>query len=259
MFRFRIVEVARQQIFGRRAVGELLRSGLEVTEVFLLTGGRGAVFGELLRVADARGVRVVLTDRAELDRMAPGAAHQGVVAYYKAPPPLEVEELLDRLSGDDPRPVLLLDGVEDPRNLGAVIRSAEVLGAGGVIIRRRRAAGLTPAAVKASAGGALLLPLAVTSNLDRAIRLMKSRDYWIYGLDPGGEISLWELDLEGLIGFVVGGEGGGLSRLTRTRCDQLVRIPQAGRVASLNVAVSTALAMGEWLRQTMRKGGQGVD
>ena len=249
----------RQKIFGRRAVAELLDSGLEVIEIFIISGGQGKAVVELKSAARSQGIRLVPTSRAELDRHAPEVNHQGVVAYYRQPRQLNVEEVLDSVRQDSPRPLLIIDGVEDPRNLGAIIRSAEVMGAGGVIFRGPRAAGLTPLAVKASAGAALWLPLASVTNIDQTIRLMKARDYWIYGLDAEAEKSIWDIEFSGKIGFVLGAEGKGLSRLVRKRCDQLLSIPQLGKVASLNVSVSASLALGEWLRQSMRKMVHGLD
>ena len=243
----------RQQVFGRRAVGELLDSGLEVIEIFFAVGGRGGIFDKLKVTAASGGVRVVSMSRAELDRMAPGENHQGIIAYYRQPDLLHVDELLDRAPKTESRPILLLDGIEDPRNLGAIIRSAEVMGAAGVVIKKHKAAGITPSMVKASAGAALWLPIALASSLDRAIRSMKERGYWIYGLDAGAEDSLWELEFDDHAVFVIGSEGRGLSRLVRERCDHLIRIPQLGKVASLNVAVSASIALAEWLRRSMRK------
>ncbi|NQT34626.1 23S rRNA (guanosine(2251)-2'-O)-methyltransferase RlmB [bacterium] len=251
--------MAKQKIFGRHAVAELLDSGLEVMEVFIIAGGQGKAVMELKSAVRSHGIRLVPASRAELDRLAPEVNHQGVVAYYRQPRLLNVEEVLDSVQQDPPRPVLIIDGVEDPHNLGAIIRSAEVLGAGGVIFRKPRAAGLTPLAVKASAGAALWLPIASVTNIDQTIRLMKDRDYWIYGLDADAEESIWDAKLSGSIGFVLGAEGKGLSRLVRKRCDKLLRIPQFGKVASLNVSVSASLALGEWLRQSMRKMVQGLD
>jgi len=241
--------MTRQQAFGRRTVAELLETGLEVYEIFLAAGGHGQTFSDLKSVAERKRIRIVPVNRAEIERMAPGMNHQGVVAYYCGPLILEVEDLLDLITHQEPHPILLIDSVQDPRNLGAIIRSAEVLGGGGVIIKKHGASGLTPLVIKASAGAALRLPIASASNIDRVIREMKDRGYWVYGLDADGEKQLWDMSLTGLIGFVVGGEGKGISQLVRKRCDMLVRIPQVGKVASLNVSVSASIALGEWLRQ----------
>lgn len=143
----------------------------------------------------------------------------------------------------------MLDGVEDPHNLGAVIRSAEVFGAAGVVIPGRRAAGLTPAVVKSSAGAALRTPPVEVSNLHQAIHLLKKSNVWVYGLDPAGTKVIWESDLTGSIAFVLGSEGGGLSRLTKDLCDDLIAIPRYGQVGSLNVSNTAAIVLAELRRQ----------
>ena len=237
-------------VFGRRAVAELLETNLIVVEIMITESGQGRSLDQLLRSAKAKRIPIVIKKRPELDRITSGGIHQGVVAFYESPKSFSVSDLLDQRKDNADDLLILLDGVEDPHNFGAIIRSAEVLGVGGLIFRKHRAAGLTPTVIKASAGAALRLPLAQTPNLDYAIRLLKEEKYWIYGLDQDADVSLWETDLTGKIAFVMGGEGAGLARLTRERCDRLIRIPQKGRIGSLNVSVSAALAMAEWLKQT---------
>lgn len=247
------------QAFGRRSVLELFESGLAATEIFINPGASGQSFKEIVDVAEAREIRIVHLSRTELDRMSGGKNHQGVIVLYKPVRLIDVSELLDMQDRGSNPPILILDGIEDPRNFGAIIRSGEVLGAGGVVFRKRRAVGVTPLAVKASAGAALRLPLAVCSNLVSAMKLIKDKGYWIYGLDPAGEKSLWDLEMDVPIGFVLGSEGDGLGRLVRDHCDCLVRIPQLGHVASLNVSVSAALAVSEWLRHFFTKSGKRDD
>ncbi|MDP8228902.1 MAG: 23S rRNA (guanosine(2251)-2'-O)-methyltransferase RlmB [Candidatus Electryoneaceae bacterium] len=237
-------------VYGRRAVAELLETSLIVVKIMILESGQGRSLDQLLHSARAKSIPIIIKKRAELERITSGGVHQGVVAFYEAPKSLTVPELLDQLNDNAEELLILLDGVEDPHNFGAIIRSAEVLGVGGVIFRKHRAAGLTPTVIKASAGAALRLPLAITPNLDYAIRLLKDSNYWIYGLDQDGDVSLWETDLTGKIGYIMGGEGAGLASLTRKRCDRLIRIPQKGKIGSLNVSVSAALAMAEWLKQS---------
>lgn len=244
----------KQLIFGRRAVTELLESGLEVMDIFLLASGKGEVFQKLRISALKKNIPIVTSSRAELDRIVPNGNHQGVVAQYIQPRLLTIDELLEQvlLDGNN-RPLLLLDGIEDPRNLGAIIRSAEVLGAGGVVFKKHRAVGVTPFVVRASAGAALWFPLAEVANLPNAMQLMKDNGYWIYGLDADCEECLWELKLNGLIAFIIGGEGKGLTRLVKERCDKLVHIPQVGKVSSLNASISASIALAEWLRQNTIK------
>jgi len=215
----------------------------------VLKGAKGEPIDTLQSLFSAVGGKLHYVERAELDRIAPGATHQGIIIRVLKNDPLTVPELVEKLKAGNQQPVILLDGVEDPQNLGAIMRSAEVLGAGGIIVRKRRAAGLTPAAVKASAGAAFHLPIAETPNLDYAIRTLKDNDYWVYGFDSNGDVSLWDISLTGRLGFVFGAEGAGLAHLTKQRCDRLIRIPQSGRVGSLNVSVSVGVVMAEWLRQ----------
>jgi len=235
--------------YGRRAVQELLDTGLKVLEIFLLAGGHGRDFKKLVQRAEAKSVRVIQSSRKELDRIASGVTHQGVIAFYQAPQLLPLDELLTMQVNDAPRPIIILDGIEDPHNLGAIIRTAEVFGSLGVVIRHRRAAGLSPVAVKVSAGGALRLPIAEVTNIEQSIKALKEDDYWVYGLDPGGDKDIWEMDLSGRTAFVLGSEGKGLGRLVKNRCDSLIRIHQVGKVASLNVSVSAGVILAEWLRQ----------
>ena len=243
------VKVSGELIYGRRAVSEAIAAGAAIEELWLQDREAGNLGGSLPRFISVFKGQIHYLRRAELDHLTSGASHQGVVARVRAGVALSVNQLLERLEGAPPQPVILLDGVQDPQNLGAIMRSAEVLGAGGIILRRRRAAGLTPAAVKASAGAAFHLRAAETPNLDYAVRLLKEAGYWIYGFDSSGEDTLWDLSLTGRLGFIFGAEGVGLAALTRKRCDRLVRIPQRGRIGSLNVSVAVGVVMAEWLRQ----------
>jgi len=248
----------KQIAFGRRAVAELLETGFDVTEIFFLASGSGEIFIKLKSTAETKGIRMISSSRTELDRITDSGNHQGIAAYYLQPRMLDIVELLDQISQDFPRPVIIIDGVEDPRNLGAIIRSAEVLGAGGIVLRKDRSAGITPLTVKASAGAAMWLPTALATNLSRTIDIMKKNGYWIYGLDSTGKDVIWDIDLIGKIGIVVGNEEKGISRLVKQRCDHLVRIPQLGKVASLNVSVSASLALSEWLRKNVKKLSKGL-
>ncbi len=239
----------KQKTFGRRSVSELLDTDLEVFEIFIQTSGRGEVVDELRDAALRKGIRIVTASRLEIERLAPGMNHQGVVAFYKPPKVLNLEELLQEIDDEETSPLLMLDGVEDPRNLGAIIRSAEVFGAGGVIIRRHRSASVTPAAVKTSSGAALRLPIVEVANLDQAIRSLKEYNYWIYGLVSDGKVSIWDADLSSKSVFVLGSEGAGLSKLLCKRSDELLYIPQRGKIGSLNVSVAASVVMAEWMRQ----------
>lgn len=215
--------------------------------MLLLSGGEGERFDTILREAEARGTPLRLADRREFDRLFPGQTHQGVAASYNLRPEADLDDLLG--SGSTARLMVMLDGLEDPQNVGAVIRSAEVFGAAGVIIPARRAAGVTPVTVKASAGAALRLPIATVVNLAQTIRAAKNAGYWVYGLDPAGGGSLWEEEFPNRLCLVFGAEGRGLARLTRDLCDRLISVPQAGRIGSLNVSACAAVALAELLRR----------
>lgn len=246
------------QIEGRHPVLEALRVGRPIRKLLVSRSAvPGPAIGELLREARRRGVPVQQVDPAALARLARTRAPQGVIALAAARPTVELADILAgaRSRGEAPF-VVLLDGVEDPGNLGAVIRSAEAAGAHGVVIPRRRAAGLSPAVAAASAGAVEHLPVAQVSNLAAAIEQLKREGVWVIGADAAARESLYDVDLRPPVALVAGGEGRGLSRLVRERCDRLVRIPMRGATASLNVSVAAAVLMFEVRRQVERGGGR---
>ena len=186
--------------------------------------------------------------RAELDRLAQGQTHQGAVLEADPLPVLTPANWApEALSAD--ALLVLLDGVEDPHNFGAIIRSAAACGAAAVVFPQDRAAPLSPAAVKAAAGGAEYVPLVRVPNLVRTVDTLKQSNYWVYGLDAAGETLLWQADLRRRVALVIGSEGKGMRRLVRDRCDALLRIPLSGPITSLNASVSAAIALAEALRQ----------
>jgi 23S rRNA (guanosine2251-2'-O)-methyltransferase len=211
-------------------------------------GVRGSL-REIIAEARARRVVVHIVDRRRLDVLARGAPHQGVAGIAAAAPMVEVDDLvrLARERGEPPF-LIALDGVEDPHNLGAVIRTAEAAGAHGVIIPRRRAAGLGPGAGRASAGAIAHLAVATVGNLVAALDRLKAQGIWVVGADPTASERYDRIRLAAPVALVLGGEGSGLHRLVRERCDRLVRIPLRGRVASLNVSVAAALLLYEVAR-----------
>ncbi len=238
-------------LLGRRAVLEALRGGRPVSRVLVApTASVRGPLGEILREARARGVVVQRVDRRHLDTLARGVLHQSVAAVLAAAAPTTVDELLGRIRDRAESPFLMvLDGVEDPQNLGAVIRTAEAAGAHGIIIPRRRAAGLSPAVARASAGAIAHLPVAQAGNLVVVLERLKAEGVWVVGADPAGAERYDTAGLAPPIALVVGGENRGLHRLVRERCDRLVRIPLRGRVASLNVSVAAALLLYEVTRR----------
>lgn len=242
-------------IEGRRPVIEALRGSRRVERVVVAAGAaeRGTL-ADLLELAAEEGVPVETVPRSLLDAHAETGAHQGVAAVVSQLESIELDELLAiPLGGTEPPFVLALDGVEDPHNLGALARSAEAAGCHGIVLPRHRSAPLSAIAVKSSAGALEHLPVAEVANLTRALERLRAAGLWCIGLDGTAESSLFDLDLaDEPVCVVVGSEGAGLHRLVRETCDVLVRIPMAGRVASLNASVAGALALFEVRRRRAR-------
>ena len=242
------------RVYGVLPVLEALRAGSRrVERVVVAEGANESRLRELLELARERGVPVRRAPRAELERAAAGANHQGVVASVGAASYADADQLLDALSArvgtDDPPLALVLDGVEDPRNLGAIIRTAECAGAHGVFVPERRAAGLTETAAKASAGALEYVPVARAANLARLQEELKRRGLWTVGAAAEGAVEYTEWDWTRPCALLMGGEGEGLRRLLRERCDVLVRIPLLGRIESLNVSVAAGVLLYEAVRQ----------
>jgi len=236
-------------IEGRHPVLEALRSGRRVLRVLVAEGARGSAL-DIVTEARARGVAVDVVPRAQLDAMAEGRVHQGVIALAEPRAYGDPRDMLEAAGRRGEAPLLVvLDGVEDPRNLGSVIRSAAAAGAHGVIIPTRRSAELTPAAVKASAGAAERLPVAREVNLARTLDWLRERGLWTVGADAEAPQVYTEVDLTLPTALVVGGEHRGLRRLVREKCDLLARIPMAPGNESLNASVAAAVLLFEAARQ----------
>lgn len=242
---------------GIHAVRILLARRPQLVQRVLLGAGRDARrLAEIRVLAERAGIPVVPADDALLARRAQGARHQGAVAEIATrpmDPETQLEEALEQCSG--PPLVLVLDGVQDPHNLGACLRSADAAGAAAVIVPRDRATGLTPVVRKVAAGAAETVPLVSVVNLARCLRELKERGIWLVGTDDEAPGSLYEADLAGPVALVLGSESDGLRRLTRESCDQLVSIPMAGAVESLNVSVAAGVALFEAVRQRRQHGG----
>lgn len=241
--------------YGIHAVRVLLARQPQRVRRVLLTGGRDAGrLAEIRALAQSAGVQVDAADDALLDKLADGGRHQGVVAEVlprASDPETQLEEALESAAG---APLLLvLDGVQDPHNLGACLRSADAAGVAAVIVPRDRAAGMTPVVRKVAAGAAETVPLVAVVNLARTLRQLKERGIWLVGTDDTADKGLYEADLKGPLALVMGSEGEGLRRLTRECCDLLVSIPMAGAVESLNVSVATGVVLFEAVRQRAAK------
>jgi 23S rRNA (guanosine2251-2'-O)-methyltransferase len=213
--------------------------------VWVIKGAAGLRLQEVIELCRRSGVTVRFADRAALDRMVPGTVHQGVVARAAGLRFQSIEDITAAIGL-----VVALDGVEDPHNLGAIIRTAHAAGAGAVVIPERRAAGVTPVVAKAAAGALEHIAMVRVTNLNRALEALKKTGFWVYGLDERGTACYDTVAYGTPAVFVAGAEGKGLHQLTRERCDSLVRIPMTGRVASLNVSVATGIVLFEWRRRT---------
>lgn len=240
---------------GVHAVREALEAGSAFDRIVIAKGRQDSRVEDIVRLARERGIAVRFEDRAQLDRLANSRDHQGVVAIAAARAASTLQDILDHANRSKGQQglVVLLDGVEDPHNLGAIIRTALAAGAHGVVIPERRAAGLTDTVARASAGALAHLPIAKVTNLARSMEELKEAGYWLVGLDEGGEKTYTEVDYTTPTGIVMGGEGQGLHDLTRKRCDFVVSLPTTGPVKSLNVSVATGVVLFEALRQRRGK------
>ena len=228
-------------LFGRNPAVEALRGERTIERVILQDGATGSV-GKIISLAKERGVRIEYRARQDLDKLAGGKNHQGVVVFTSS---YEYKELDDLLDGEL---LILLDGIEDPHNLGAIMRTAECAGATGVVIPKRRSVGLTDTVAKTSAGAIEHLPCARVTNMANAIDKLKENGFWICAADMDGQ-ELWSSDLGGKLAIVIGNEGSGVSRLVKEKCDFTVSIPMVGSINSLNASNAAAILMYEVLRQ----------
>ena len=237
---------------GKNAVWEALSSGREIDKIFFATGS-AASLGKILARARQNSVLVQEVDKRKLDRMSATGAHPGIIAMAAAVEYSTVADMLELANQTGRKPLLILcDGVTDPHNLGAIIRSAEVAGAHGVIIPRRRSAGLNSACAKAAAGALEHLPVARVTNLSTAIDELKAAELFVFAADMDGP-SLYKTDLTGAVAVVIGSEGEGVSRLVRENCDGIVSIPQLGKISSLNASNAAAVVLFETMRQRMQQ------
>ena len=237
-------------IEGRNAVIEALRAGTAMDKVYIAKGETDATLGHIASTARGKGIVVVEADRRKLDTMSVTRSHQGVIAVAAVREYASVSDILQsaRDKGEAPL-VVVCDELSDPHNLGAVIRTAEAAGAHGVIIPKRRSAGLTAIVAKTSAGAVSYLPVARVANLTALLRELKEEGLWVFGTAADGSTSLYQADLKGPAAIVIGSEGDGMSRLVREQCDFLVSIPMRGQVNSLNASAAAAVVLYEAVRQ----------
>ena len=238
-------------IEGRNAVIEAFRSGRTIDKVFILDGCQDGPVRTIAREAKKAGSLIQYVNRERLDNMSATGKHQGVIAYAAAYEYAEVEDILQAAKDKNEPPFLfILDEIEDPHNLGAIIRTANLCGAHGVIIPKRRAAGLTATVLKASAGALNYTPVAKVTNIAATIEELKKEGIWFVCGDMGGE-TMYNLNLKGPIGLVIGNEGNGVSRLVREKCDMTASIPMKGDIDSLNASVAAGVLAFEIVRQRM--------
>ena len=239
-------------IEGRNAVIEALRAGVTIDKIFLLKGERDAALGHIASAAREKGVVVVDADRRKLDGMSRTHAHQGVIAQAAVRAYASVDDILSaaRERGENPL-IVVCDELSDPHNLGAVIRTADAAGAHGVIIPKRRSAGLTATVGKTSAGAVAHVPVARVPNLPALLKELKEEGVWIFGAAMDGSTPLHQADLKGPAAIVIGSEGSGLGRLVEENCDFTVSIPMFGKINSLNASAAAAVLLYEAVRQRM--------
>jgi len=237
-------------IYGINPVLEALKApGMRIERICVERGQKNPRIQEIIDLGRQKQVSFSFEDKAWLDRKSEGQRHQGVLCYLSEMDTLSAEEILDQAAA--PGIMLVLDGIEDPHNLGAILRSAEVAAADGLFIPRRRSSGLTPAAVKASAGAAAHAKVARVANIAQLLDLLKRRGYWIAGLDEHAGRPVWEGDFTVPTALVLGNEASGLHRLVREKCDFLVSIPARGKIHSYNVSVAAGIVLYEVLRQRL--------
>lgn len=243
-------ELKNDIIEGRNAVIEALRAGRSIDKIYIAKGDVDKTLGHIASKARAAGIVVVEADRRKLDFMSQTHAHQGVIALAAVKEYCTVDDIFAVAAerGEDPF-IIICDEISDPHNLGAIIRSAECAGAHGVIIPKRRSAGLTAIVDKSSAGAAEHMAIARVPNLSAAIKDIKARGVWVYGTAANGQNDLWHTNLSGAVALVIGSEGDGMGRLVSESCDFIISLPMRGRVSSLNASTAAAITMYEVLRQ----------
>lgn len=238
-------------IEGRNAIMEAFRSGKTIDKLFVLDGCQDGPVKSITREARKQDTIINYVSKERLDQLSETGKHQGVIAYAAAYEYAEVEDMLKLAEEKGEPPFLfLLDGIEDPHNLGAIIRTANQAGAHGVIIPKRRAAGLTATVAKTSAGALNYTPVAKVTNLTATIEALKEKGIWFVCADMGGEL-MYKMNLKGPIGLVIGSEGDGVSRLVKERCDMTAAIPMKGDIDSLNASVAAGILAYEIVRQRL--------
>ena len=246
-------ELPEDVLIGRNAVTEALKSGRGINRLLVANGDREGSITEILALAREKGLIVQNVERSKIEAIAGGLRHQGVLAYVAPVEYAELEDILQKAAEKEEPPfLLLLDELEDPHNLGALLRTADAAGVHGVLIPKRRSCPLSSTVAKTSAGAVEYVPVARIGNIAQTIRKLKEQGMWVVGADMDGECDYDEANLTGPLVLVVGGEGHGIGRLTKENCDFLVRLPMKGRINSLNASVAGSILMYEAMRQRLK-------
>lgn len=238
------------QVEGRNAVIELLESRRDINKIFVANGEKNGSINKILAMAKEKRVIVTEVNRRKLDEMASSDNHQGVIAIVPPYEYCDIDDILECAKNKNEDPfILILDGIEDPHNLGAIIRTAETAGVHGIIIPKRRACGVNSTVTKVAAGAVEHMNIARVNNINEAIRYLKENDVWVCGTDMDTNKYYYNQDLTGSLAIVIGSEGYGMSKLVKENCDFLVKIPMKGKITSLNASVSAGIVMYESVRQ----------
>lgn len=241
-------------LVGRNAVTEALKAGRGINKILLANGDREGSITEIAALAKERGIVVQYVERAKIEALAGGHRHQGVLAYVAPVPYVELDDILQAAEEKGEAPFLvLLDELEDPHNLGALLRTADATGVHGILIPKRRSVSLNATVAKTSAGAVEYVPVARIGNIAQTLKKLKEKGFWVAGADMDGEKAYYEADLTGPLVLVVGSEGRGMSRLTKEACDFIVSMPMVGRINSLNASVAGSILMYESMRQRLAK------
>ena len=239
---------------GRNAVIELLKSNKTIEQLFIANGKMEGSINKILGLAKDKGVIVKEVDRKKLDLMSETKAHQGVIAQITTFKYSTVDEILNYARQKDENPfIVILDELEDPHNLGSIVRTAELCGVHGIIIPKRRNVGVTATVYKASVGAIEYVKIAKVSNVNSTIDELKAKNIWVYGADINGEEYSYDTNFNGACAIVIGNEGKGISKLTKNKCDKLVKIPMIGKINSLNASVAGGIMMYEVLKGRIKK------
>ncbi len=238
------------QIEGRNAVMELLESGRDINKIFISSGEKNGSINKIIAMAKQKKIIITEVSKGKLEQMANTDNHQGIIAIVPPYQYCEVEDILNNAKNrKEPPFIIILDGIEDPHNLGAIIRTAETAGVHGIIIPKRRAASVNSTVAKVAAGAVEHMSIARVNNINECIRYLKENDIWVCGTDMETDKYYYNQDLTGSLAIVIGSEGFGMSKLVKQNCDFLVKIPMKGKITSLNASVSAGIVMYESVRQ----------